>query len=204
MLDAGSGSRGSSLREVIDSWKIIGLEFGVSEIRKSRERQLENYDYVLASITHIPFRNDVFDVIINIDVLEHVAEKLLSIKNFYHGLKENGVLIGSTTNLYNPVMFFDCKLPNFIVKVVENKFTSGFYERKTRVNPNILCEVLKQSNYNKYQVTMFGLPQFDPWLFHTRQKKVSWFGYIWIFFDKITNFSKLRIFKEIIVFIAKK
>lgn len=203
ILDAGCGHKGHSLSQFSNK-AFIGVDIDIKNIRSCHIKKLINYNYILCSITHLPFKFDIFDLIVNVDVLEHLEEKLVSFNEFFLILKKKGSLIGSTSNVLNPVLFFDEKFPRRIVDFITNKFAPGHYDRHNRLSPIVLKRFIKMVGFRRISITMMGFPPFNPWIYHYSNKKNPWFANLWVIFDIITNHNGFNIFKEMMVFSAIK
>ena len=85
-LDVGCGSG-------IHSYvlKKLGKKIIALDITRSTIFYLENF--MLASAEHLPFRNEVFDVILVSHVLEHVKRKIKALLELKRVLKPHGILI---------------------------------------------------------------------------------------------------------------
>lgn len=78
--------------------KIYGIDNNPKELETSRQRgiitKLVNLDSEL-----FPFKNDYFDVITCLDVIEHVLDPRVLLKEIYRVLRKEGLLILSTPNI---------------------------------------------------------------------------------------------------------
>lgn len=60
--------------------------------------QTYNIDFVLTDAKNMPFRKNCFNVIIALEVIEHLDNPLMFLKKAYECLKEKGIVIISTPN----------------------------------------------------------------------------------------------------------
>jgi len=64
-----------------------------SNLNNTRENVFNFYHPICAAITHVPYRRKVFDVVFALDVLEHVENDVLAIKEIHGIMKLGGILI---------------------------------------------------------------------------------------------------------------
>jgi SAM-dependent methyltransferase len=102
VLDAGSGFGQYSWRmcKMYRDWKIDSVDINRKQIEDC------NRFFTLTGLSHrVRFRETdltllnnpgVYDLILSVDVMEHIKDDVLVFKNFYNSLKNNGKLIIST------------------------------------------------------------------------------------------------------------
>ncbi len=154
---------------------------------------------VLASMTHLPFKDGAFENAITVDVLEHVPNKQLAINEL--GRVVRGSLIGSTTNLLNPYMLIDVLMPKALAIKVMPIIGEGYFERHSRVTSHQLTEMLSQAGF-KTQLACLCYPPFRAWLYWDGRNKLPWYAYFWIVTNNI--FSIISILKDTFVFKSTK
>lgn len=207
ILDAGCGANTCSLSKVPKNITVIGIDLSKENIysshQKAKEKGYKNFHFIVGSIISIPFKTNIYDISVCVDVLEHLPNKHRAIAEISQVCKTGATFIGSTSNSLNPVLFFDSFAPRSIVKVLTKKFAPYHYERHGRLNPKKLIQTLQCFGFN-VQIKLLGFPQFQPWLYQYSKKKIPFYAYLWILFDKITNKKPLNFLKEVIVFHAIK
>jgi SAM-dependent methyltransferase len=177
---------------------LVGVDVSRSNIVAMH--QAVQGDFIVASLTHLPFKSEVFDNVKCIDVLEHVAEKESVFVEIARVSKQNAHFVGSTTNQLNPLFLLDESLP--VLSRVFVKYVGDRYDRHSRLNFGTLTDMLKASGFD-VSISLLGFPQFtETALCEYHNMKVPWFGFIWVLFDKVTD--HFRILKEIIIFDAVK
>jgi 2-polyprenyl-3-methyl-5-hydroxy-6-metoxy-1,4-benzoquinol methylase len=62
-------------------------------------RKLNNVNFAVEDLTSINHKNE-FDLIICVDVMEHIADDVKVFENFYNGLKPGGYLLINTPSIY--------------------------------------------------------------------------------------------------------
>jgi SAM-dependent methyltransferase len=200
LLDAGCGPSGSLLN-VPSSVNVVGVNVDRRNILKAHQRGTED-SFVVASLTDLPFKSGIFDSIVCVDVLEHIDAKEKAINEISRISQTNGSFVGSTSNLLNPVLLFDCWAPK-LAELLSRKFSGENYERRNRFTPATLAKALKRVGF-QVNIVLLGFPPFQPWLYEFSDRKLPWFAYLWIAFDKLTNRNGLKILKETVVFEAVK
>jgi ubiquinone/menaquinone biosynthesis C-methylase UbiE len=208
LLDAGCGPDVSSLSHVPEKAYFVGIDTSAKNIseskRKTKDQNYQNMHFMTASITNLPLQNGIFDIIICCDVLEHIEDKQKAINEIARICKKEGTFVGSTTNLLNPIMMLDSFLPKKITRIFTRKFAGEHYERHSRFTVFTLIQLLNKTNFLRSEVRLLGFPPFQPWIYEYSDQKPPWFAQLWIALDKLTNTKPFNIFKEIIVFLAKK
>lgn len=99
MLDVGCGG-GLTSNKLQHYYKnIIGVDSSEKSILKAREGIVSNnVTYIKGDIYNLPFLNETFDVILLMDVLDHVIDIKRGLKECERVLKSGGILIFETIN----------------------------------------------------------------------------------------------------------
>ena len=123
ILDAGAGEL--QYKEFCKHLEYISQDFGQYDGKGNNEGlQTEKWAYskldIVSDITNIPVPNSSFDVIMCIEVFEHIPKPIKAIKEFSRILKRGGVLI-----LTAPVS----SLTHFAPYYFYNGFSRYFYEK---------------------------------------------------------------------------
>jgi len=92
ILDAGCGEGRFSKYFIEKGAKIKSMDFS-KEYVKIAKKNIGKGDFILGSVTNIPFKDESFDYIFSVDVLQHVPKTDKAIQEFYRVLKKNGELI---------------------------------------------------------------------------------------------------------------
>lgn len=102
VLDAGSGFGQYSyyLSKQSESWKILGVDVKEEQIEDcnrffSQIGKSEQVKFEYADLTKYE-KQEAFDLILSVDVMEHILEDVEVFKNFHKSLKENGMVLIST------------------------------------------------------------------------------------------------------------
>jgi len=116
------------------------LVVGIDISRMFKKRNYRNVNFVLASATSLPFKENVFDKAAMLELIEHLNDvKLLSLKEIRRALKKNGFLILSTPNrgrfsmyiFLDPATYVFQKHKHFSVNEIKNLLhKAGFNDMK--------------------------------------------------------------------------
>ncbi|MBT9150493.1 MAG: Demethylrebeccamycin-D-glucose O-methyltransferase [candidate division WS2 bacterium] len=102
ILDIGCG--GGRIMDYLSNFlksKVIGIDIDYSLLKGKK-------DVICSDTQLLPFKNNVFDAITGVEVLEHVPNPGMCIKELYRVLKGGGTLI-LTTPIFN--------LPHFLISI---------------------------------------------------------------------------------------
>lgn len=89
ILDTGCGT-GFNLNYLKDYGNVVGLDFSKDALNFCKMRG--NKNLVQANAEQVPFKGDMFDLIVTLDLLEHLDDNK-TLKEFYMALKSTGYLI---------------------------------------------------------------------------------------------------------------
>ena len=74
--------------------KIIGFDVSLEKLFTAKTNaKNNNIDIVRGDISHLPFKNGTFDILLCLSVLEHLNNPKMLVNDFKHVLKENGIVI---------------------------------------------------------------------------------------------------------------
>ncbi len=208
ILDAGCGDKGGYILATPIEVLGIGLDIDRKNMKKAAERskelKLDNLSFLVGDLEKMPFRKNIFDVVVCCDVLEHVKNPEKAIRELAFSVKKGGELLICTTNAFNPAMFVDGVLPKHVSSVIVRKSGAFHYERVYRLNPWNFVRKLNRYGLKVEKFLMFGYPPFgQPWIYHYSKTKPPAIFSLWILFDKLTNAGFLKNFKEEILVVAK-
>jgi 2-polyprenyl-6-hydroxyphenyl methylase/3-demethylubiquinone-9 3-methyltransferase len=210
VLDAGCGDRGGYLFDLPMNVQGIGLDVDRENIKKAAEMakslRLDNVSFLVGDIQKMPFHEDVFDVVICCDVLEHVKDAEKAIEGLASALKKDGRLLICTSNAFNPAMFIDGMiLKKFSTVIIHALGGTHHYQRTRRFNPWNLVNKLNEYGLKIEKLLMFGYPPIGrPWIYHYSKIKPPFIFHFWITFDKLTKARFLKKFKEEMLIVGKK
>jgi ubiquinone/menaquinone biosynthesis C-methylase UbiE len=90
ILDAGCGT-GVMLSELSSYGKAIGFDISDGAIKNCKKRDISNVN--LARAEKLPFKDGTFDLIVALDVIEHLDSDLLALREFKRICKKDGFLL---------------------------------------------------------------------------------------------------------------
>lgn len=192
VLDAGCGKG-----EGVSFQSSVGVDIEKENILIAKRKRL-NTSFVVANLEHLPFKSDVFDGVISVDVLEHVVHKDEMIKEVARVTREGGFFAGSTSNYLNPILTIDTLAPQ-LLKPFEQRYAQGHYDRHFRFSPKTITSTFRRHGFEP-SIYLLGFPLFNPWLYFNT--KPPWFAPIWILFDRLTKRHPFNLLKETMLFHA--
>jgi ubiquinone/menaquinone biosynthesis C-methylase UbiE len=228
MLDAGCGSSPWHLK--VSHARGIALDVDRKNVKEAAEwcararrtaKELRKSDlsFVVGDIENLPFQRNMFDIIVNCDVLEHVRNPEKAIQELCFSVKKMGKLIVTTSNPANPIIFLDELLPGStserILQLFARAYTQmanahsrerAYYERHHRLSMWNLIKNLRKNGLVLETLLMFGIPPFG-YISKCKRHPIESHQMLccgWIVFDKLTNTRLLKMFKEAMLIIAQK
>lgn len=152
ILDVGCGS-GFSIEKILsDNFNVYGIDT-TDEVVAYARKMRPKYNFQVGYAEKLPFENSFFDAIFYLDVIEHLKDPLLSLKEAYRVLKPGGVIIILVVKERHPVFktiwWIWKKMKG---KVWENAHLWIFDEK-------ILSDLIINSGFNplKISTTHFGM-----------------------------------------------
>jgi len=106
-LDAGCGYGVYSVMLSQKGYSIVALDVSAGMLKKAKNSVEEgNLSFVRGSITHLPLREDLFDLILCLDTLHHFTDSFLdkALGEFRRTIKNSGALITDIRNPLNPAI----------------------------------------------------------------------------------------------------
>ncbi len=91
ILDVGCGT-GATTASLLCFGPVVGLDIGDAALRLARQR---NVTVTRSNAVDLPVRNQSFDVVVALDVLEHLDDDVAAIKSIRNTLTPNGILIAT-------------------------------------------------------------------------------------------------------------
>jgi SAM-dependent methyltransferase len=144
ILDAGAGTQ--EYKRFCNHLIYVSQDFAEYDGQgDSAALQTGSYDYgkldIISDITSIPEPDGSFDAILCVEVLEHVADPVLAVKELSRLLRTGGVLI-----LTAPF----CSLTHFSPYHFSTGFNRYWYERHLVENGFRILELVPNGNYFEY------------------------------------------------------
>jgi len=164
ILDFGSGEGGTS--NVLAKDNLV-TSFDINRIRLQRQtNSISNYNLLCGSSSHLPFKNNSFDLIILQDVLEHLNDNEKLINNIYNLLNVNGMIYLSTPNKFSIInIIADPHWGIPLVSLLKRESIRKYflrYFRKSEVNRKDIAELSSLKNIyelfaDKFEVQLFTI-----------------------------------------------
>jgi len=104
VLDLGCGNGQNTLKAAKVSERIIGIDNNQKQIRmginEQRRFKIKNLKFIIADLEKINLRykNETFDIVLMLDVLEHLNNRKVILKKTHRILKRDGKLLLSVPN----------------------------------------------------------------------------------------------------------
>jgi len=174
ILDAGSGfgQYVYYLSRLNTNWKITGLD-----VKKEQIKDCENFfrktggnhvDFKVADLTHYK-ADGVYDLIMSVDVMEHIEEDVRVFKNFHASLKDGGMLLISTPSDQGGSDVHDHDHESFIEEHVRDGYnifeiqeklkSAGFAKTEARYNYGVPGKISWKLSM-KYPILLINVSRF--------------------------------------------
>ncbi len=127
LLDGGCGT-GVNLKAISGFLPVVGIEKYFEALKFCKKRNLDNL--LNAELEHLPFGQETFDIVLAMDILEHVDDDLEVLKEISRVSKEGAILI-----IHVPAFMFLWSDHDLAV------------DHKRRYTAGELVERLKKSNF---------------------------------------------------------
>ena len=150
-LDAGSGFGQYSYHVAKNhpGWKLLAVDIKTDQIQDCRtffkKIGFDNVEFEYADLTKF-VRGNAFDLVLSVDVMEHIEEDVQVFKNLYQSMKKDGLLIISTPSDQGGSDVHDHhKSGNY-----ENDGSASFVDEHVRDGYNIdeIQEKLKEAGFS--------------------------------------------------------
>ena len=97
LLDLGCGNGAQTVYFVRDCDRVIGLDFiSLKDIEGSEH--ISGFDFIQGSLLDLPFSDDSFDTVTSFEVLEHVQDDEIAVREVRRVLRKNGLFIFTVPN----------------------------------------------------------------------------------------------------------
>lgn len=167
VLDAGCGDGDFGVvKEVLEvPLRLVGIDIDESSLKSN-----DKYDnLVCASVEQLPFKNELFDLIVSRFVFEHLEYPNLAFNEMARVLNDGGSIIILTQNLWNPLMFMSYLLPlglrRWITRrVFRSEEDEGRFETHYRCNTKrrfeslaAMCPGIELEIFHRYNASTLHL-----------------------------------------------
>jgi 2-polyprenyl-3-methyl-5-hydroxy-6-metoxy-1,4-benzoquinol methylase len=170
VLDIGSGLGRNldTLQQFFDSIFVVDIsEFA---LRKSRQTHGNDLNYLVADVQKVPFKKQLFDLVICTEVIEHLNHQESAIETISQALKPDGYLIVSSPNYSN--------LTGLVKKIKDKK--------------------IGHEGWSPWHESHSGLERFMSWKklrnmlnknFKITKSRGAGYIYAWLFFTPLRNYD---------------
>jgi len=155
VLDAGCGSHNQLM-----SKNKVGLLIGCDVDENSIRKNLYTCMGVVGDLEAMGFRENVFDLIMSFDVVEHLENPQAFIKNAARSLKKGGLIFLVTPNR-NSICGFAARLMPYQAKVYFTKILTGTPTSNQvhwyRLNsPSLMVKTLESNGFHHIRLTILN------------------------------------------------
>jgi len=101
VLDVASGSGyGTRYLSNKGAAKVVGVDNSREAVKYSQEKyQTSGIEFILADAAKLPFENDIFDIVVSFETIEHLDDQEKFLREIKRVLRKDGLLIISTPNV---------------------------------------------------------------------------------------------------------
>lgn len=173
ILEVGCG-QAKGLRYLVDKQicraeQLYGIDQSDEAVRFSK-RVLPRADFRLADIYHLPFEAHTFDVVLMMEVIEHMEDPLQALKAIHRVLKPNGTFILSFPNYFHApwlavrLLSQWLKKPNWIVLQPIDKIYTTLHIMRLCQMAGFQYQRCLGSTYFPPLVWKYERPTFTKWM----------------------------------------
>jgi len=99
ILDAGCGEGYGSCLISDKATEVIGIDISEEAIKHARKKYTkDNLKYELMDVQNLKFKNEIFDVVLSFQVIEHLSDHSQFLKEIKRVLKKDGLAVVGTPN----------------------------------------------------------------------------------------------------------
>jgi len=110
LLEVGCGKGTLGLFVSVHCSEYVGVDFSVNALKHAKKLGKDNMSYVCADASFLPFKEDVFNIVLCSEVLEHIPKYTKVLPECFSILKPRGKLLITVPNRYNPTIFLSVLL----------------------------------------------------------------------------------------------
>jgi ubiquinone/menaquinone biosynthesis C-methylase UbiE len=109
ILDVGTGQGTDALLLSENARRVVGIDISCNALHLARDlcrttTGRDKISFVVADAEHLPFRENMFDVVYCKDVLHHVSDSSLTVSEMKYTTKLGGRVVAIEANALNPQM----------------------------------------------------------------------------------------------------
>jgi 2-polyprenyl-6-hydroxyphenyl methylase/3-demethylubiquinone-9 3-methyltransferase len=147
VLDVGCGGGLASVPMLKNGANVTGIDANIHNITASKEHAAKyklNINFLHHTAEEHLRLNKKYDIVICLEVLEHVANPELFIQTLTNLVKTNGMIILSTINRTPKSLIFAVIMAEYILKLIPR----GTHDYKKFIKPSELQKMLNSTNLN--------------------------------------------------------
>ncbi len=154
LLDVGCNNGG----QLIEYSKLLNGYFIGLDVKKFNEWKSLSFDFLLGDARKLPFKNEVFDIVIATEVIEHFVDGEAFVSEAYRVLRRGGLLLITTPNALRFYMLHK----RLIAKVRGEKIVSGHtHEHPREYTAGELQKMLEEVGFHIEHIDYIA---FSPYL----------------------------------------
>lgn len=131
---------------------LTGFDFDERALNEAKELLSDKkINFIIGDLHKMPFKNNSFDKAISSEVLEHLKNDVLALKEIYRILKPGGILVVSTPSINYPFFWdpINWILQHFLNTHIKKGFFSGLWSGHIRLyKKEDLVNKFKKSGFN--------------------------------------------------------
>lgn len=159
VLEIGCGYSGLANRFISSGYKYTGLDissFIVSELRQ----KYPGISFIWCDIQQPLNMDSKFDLVVGLEVLEHIENPLIAIKNLYEAMSNSGTIIVSMPNPNSKIPFTDWrKDPTHVSILPKEEWISLFRQSEfTKVTTTTILSLPYLWRFGKIFSRFFSVP----------------------------------------------
>ena len=197
ILDAGCGD-GLQLDKYIKSYTAFGVDISLTRLKRAKDRVSRNVVFS-GDLFKLPIKDNKFDVVILGEVIEHLEEPRVVLREIHRILKSTGYILLDTPSQSNII--------DMILNLLGIEPKWGYKVDKTHLwffKMNQVKDLLHNTGYGQVKIRGGPFIRYDlPILNHCTWVKRRWWAYRMIDFT-IGKLPVLRQLGAIQVFMAEK
>ncbi|MFA6249983.1 MAG: methyltransferase domain-containing protein [Candidatus Shapirobacteria bacterium] len=101
-VGCGRGFYVNNLAKLQPKTKIWGIDLNTRYLEQAKNGASSNEKLLVADATQLPFKNDFFDRVIASEILEHIPDDVLALKEIFRVLKPGGIVMITVPNINYP------------------------------------------------------------------------------------------------------
>ena len=157
LLDAGCNI--GTFEEILNNltspeYKTVGMDFAPETIKIAHSKSIPNTDFLCADINNLPFKNNSFDCIVTIAVIEHLPNKQKALNELKRVLKDKGQIVITTPNKKDIIL----KIHNLIMQTASRIISRKVVDKDEYLSQRELLQLLRGDFIIKRSIIRYFIP----------------------------------------------